>query len=116
MRTFLRNCCDFLLTASNVNSQIVDYIYPHSSEPTYSNYGTVGLIQMPSARMHPGGTIGFTWTHAEPYLRGSIMGHPLIGLKHRISIPMSIIFFIVIRLNLVASNPTKIKVLMQNFE
>ena len=66
----------YLLTASNVNSQIVDYIYPYSSEPTYSNYGTVGLIQMPSARMHPGGTIGFTWTHAEPYLRGSIMGHP----------------------------------------
>ena len=66
----------YLLTASHLHSQIVDYIYPYSSEPTYSNYGTVGLIQMPSARMHPGGTIGFTWTHAEPYLRGSIMGHP----------------------------------------
>ena len=55
---------------------LVDYIYPHFSQPTYSNYGTIGLIQMPSARMHPGGTVGFTWTHAEPYLRGSIMGHP----------------------------------------
>lgn len=60
----------------HVNSQIADYIYPHSSEPTYSNYGTIGLIQMPSARMQPAGTVGFTWTHAEPYLRGSIMGHP----------------------------------------
>jgi hypothetical protein len=60
----------------NANAQLADYIYPHFSEPTYSNYGTIGLIQMPSARMHPGGTVGFTWTHAEPYLRGSIMGHP----------------------------------------
>ena len=62
--------------AVNVRSQLADYIYPYFSEPTYSNYGTVGLIQMPSARMHPGGTVGFTWTHADPYLRGSIMGHP----------------------------------------
>ena len=62
--------------AANVRSQLADYIYPHFSQPTYSNYGTVGLIQMPSARMHPGGTVGFTWTHADPYLRGSVMGHP----------------------------------------
>ena len=62
--------------AINVRSQLADYIYPYFSQPTYSNYGTVGLIQMPSARMHPGGTVGFTWTHAEPYLRGSIMGNP----------------------------------------
>ncbi|MDC0080034.1 YjbH domain-containing protein [Pseudomonadota bacterium] len=66
----------YSLTASNAYTQIADYIYPHFSDPTYSNYGTVGLIQMPSARMHPGGTVGFTWTHADPYLRGSIMGHP----------------------------------------
>ena len=66
----------FSCISLHVRSQIVDYIYPHFSQPTYSNYGTVGLIQMPSARMHPGGTVGFTWTHAEPYLRGSVMGHP----------------------------------------
>ena len=59
-----------------VKAQIADYIYPYNDQPTYSNYGTVGLIQMPSARFHRAGTIGFTWTHADPYLRGSIMGHP----------------------------------------
>ena len=57
-------------------AQIVDYIYPYHEQVSYSNYGTAGLIQMPSARMHPGGTIGFTWSHSEPYLRGSIMGNP----------------------------------------
>ena len=31
---------------------------------------------MPSARMHEEGSIGFTWTHSDPYLRGSIMGNP----------------------------------------
>jgi hypothetical protein len=36
----------------------------------------VGLIQMPSARLHQEGTVGFTWSHAEPYLRGSVMGNP----------------------------------------
>jgi hypothetical protein len=59
-----------------LKAQIVDYIYPYYDQPSYSNYGTVGLIQMPSARFHPAGTIGFTWTHADPYLRGSIMGNP----------------------------------------
>ena len=67
--------------ATNLNAQIADYIYPHFSAPTYSNYGTIGLIQMPSARMQPAGTVGFTWTHAEPYLRGSIMGHPFDWLE-----------------------------------
>ncbi|MDA9916714.1 YjbH domain-containing protein [Gammaproteobacteria bacterium] len=59
-----------------MQAQIADYIYPYHSLPSYSNYGTIGLIQMPSARMHEEGTIGFTWTHSEPYLRGSIMGNP----------------------------------------
>ena len=58
------------------SAQIVDYIYPYHQQVSYSNYGTAGLIQMPSARMHPGGTIGFTWSHSKPYLRGSIMGNP----------------------------------------
>ena len=62
--------------SADLHAQLADYIYPYFSQPTYSNYGTTGLIQMPSARMHPGGTVGFTWTHADPYLRGSIMGHP----------------------------------------
>jgi|TARA_B110000008_G_scaffold33846_3_gene30031 hypothetical protein len=59
-----------------MHAQIADYIYPYHSFPSYSNYGTIGLIQMPSARMHEEGSIGFTWTHSDPYLRGSIMGNP----------------------------------------
>ena len=63
------------------SAQLVDYIYPYFDQPSFSNYGTVGLIQMPSARMHQAGTIGFTWSHSEPYLRGSIMGNPFDWLE-----------------------------------
>jgi hypothetical protein len=59
-----------------VNAQVAEYIYPYNDEPSFSNYGTTGLIQMPSARLHREGSIGFTWSHSEPYLRGSIMGNP----------------------------------------
>ena len=76
MRCILFIYVIFSCIVIEVRAELADYIYPHFSQPTYSNYGTVGLIQMPSARMHPGGTVGFTWTHADPYLRGSIMGHP----------------------------------------
>jgi hypothetical protein len=62
--------------STSLVAQISDYIYPHHEQPSFSNYGTIGLINMPSARMHKEGTVGFTWSHADPYLRGSIMGYP----------------------------------------
>ena len=64
------------IVSGNAHAQLADYIYPYFDQPSYSNYGTVGLIQMPSARLHKGGTIGFTWSHSDPYLRGSVMGNP----------------------------------------
>ena len=58
-----------------VYSNINDYIYPFSN-PSFSNYGTLGLLQMPSARMHEEGTLGFSWTNNDPYLRGSLVAYP----------------------------------------
>ena len=48
-------------------AQTADYIYPHHEQPRFSNYGTIGVIMMPSARMHKEGTVGFTWSHLDPY-------------------------------------------------
>ena len=76
MRRFLILITLLCCTSENAHAQLADYVYPYFDQPSYSNYGTVGLIQMPSARMHKGGTIGFTWSHLEPYLRGSVMGNP----------------------------------------
>ena len=68
----------FLLLSSlpiNLLGSIKDYIYPFSS-PSYSNYGTLGLIQMPSARLQPEGSLAFSWSDNNPYQRGSLIAYP----------------------------------------
>ncbi len=57
-----------------------DYIYPFSS-PSYSNYGTIGLIQNPTARLKEEGTLSLSWSHNEPYLRGSIIAYPFSWME-----------------------------------
>jgi hypothetical protein len=58
-----------------IRSSIDDYIYPYSS-PSFSEYGTPGLIRMPSARFHEEGTLAFVWSKNDPYTRGSIVAYP----------------------------------------
>jgi len=66
----------FLLFFSNfVKPSLDDYIYPFSS-PSFSEFGTLGLIRMPSARFYEAGTIAFNWTSHDPYTRGSIVAYP----------------------------------------
>jgi len=65
-----------ILTFGRLEAQISEYIYPHFNTPSFSNYGTTGIIQMPSARFFEEGSIGFTWSHLDPYLRGSIVAYP----------------------------------------
>ena len=64
-----------LFYSDAVTGSIQDYIYP-SQNPSFSNYGTVGLIQMPNARSLNAGTLAFSWTNNEPYLRGSLVAYP----------------------------------------
>ncbi len=75
----IRNLRIFFLSfvlSNNLYGDINDYIYPFSDQPSFSNYGTIGLIQMPSARMMEEGSIAFTWSMTQPYLRGSIVANP----------------------------------------
>ena len=65
----------------NANASQFDYIYPYSDTPSFSNYGTVGLIQLPSARMQPEGTIAFSWSHFDPYINGSLIAYPFSFLE-----------------------------------
>ena len=67
----------FFLLAFSIHSRasIDDYIYPYSS-PSYNEYGSLGLIRMPSARFHEEGTIAFNWSKNDPYTRGSIIAYP----------------------------------------
>ena len=55
---------------------INEYIYPNYQDYSFSNYGGLGLIQNPNARFHRNGNLSFSWTHNDPYLRGSIIAYP----------------------------------------
>ena len=50
-----------------------DYIYPNQ-EPSFSNYGTLGLFSSPSARFLDEGSLGFAWKNScsEPVVHGNV--------------------------------------------
>ena len=56
-------------------AELYDYIYPNQ-QPSFSNYGTIGLLSNPSARFLDEGSLGFAWNHMQPYLRGSLVAYP----------------------------------------
>lgn len=64
-----------IIFSAPIFSDAFDYIYPNLS-PSFSNYGTTGLLANPTARFYPGGTFAFTWNRMDPYLRGSIIAYP----------------------------------------
>ena len=66
--------------SSYVSADPDDYIYP-CKQYSFSNYGTIGLIQNPNARLLDEGSIGFSWSHNEPYLRGSLIAYPFSWLE-----------------------------------
>ena len=59
----------------SARADIQDY-RDYLMSPSHSEYGTIGLINMPSARTMPAGSLAFHWTRAQPYFRGSIIGYP----------------------------------------
>jgi len=69
-----------LLYSTAVTAQITDYIYPNTY-PSFSNYGTLGLVQAPNARFFEEGTLAFSWSHNDPYLRGSIIAYPFSWME-----------------------------------
>ena len=66
--------------SSYVSADPDDYIYPFK-QYSFSNYGTIGLIQNPNARFLDEGSLGFSWSHNEPYLRGSLIAYPFSWLE-----------------------------------
>jgi hypothetical protein len=64
-----------LIFSTTVAAQYSDYEYLYEG-PSFSNYGTLGIINAPSARFHEAGTLGYNWSHNQPYLRGSLIAYP----------------------------------------
>ncbi len=70
----------FLIISNFSRADAFDYIFPFN-KPTFSNYGTLGLIQNPNARFYEEGTLALAWSHNEPYLRGSLVAYPFKWLE-----------------------------------
>ena len=63
-----------------LSSSPYDYIFPYKNF-SYSNYGSIGLIQNPSSRFLEEGSLALTWSHYDPYLRGSVVAYPFSWLE-----------------------------------
>lgn len=75
MKHLLRVTIFFFCCSSQLNGAPHEFIYPNQG-PSFSNYGTLGLLSNPNARFLPEGSLGFSWSKMEPYLRGSIVAYP----------------------------------------
>ena len=75
---FIRSkvCFFSLVITFNLDAALEDYIFPNYKTPSFSNYGTIGLIQMPTARMLPAGSLALSYSDIDPYLRGSFVAYP----------------------------------------
>jgi hypothetical protein len=69
-------CASLIFFSHASQASLNEYIYPNSHTPSYSNYGSVGIIQMPSARLQPVGSLAFSFSDLDPYLRGSVIAYP----------------------------------------
>ena len=59
----------------NIHGSTLDYLFPYTN-PSFSDYGTLGLVQMPNSRFLEEGSLGFVWSRNEPYMRGGIVAYP----------------------------------------
>ena len=62
-------------------ASINDYIFPNSDYPSISNYGTTGLIQIPTARFFSEGSLALGFSSTDPYNRLSIIAYPFSWLE-----------------------------------
>jgi hypothetical protein len=65
----------FLASAIDLNASSKDYLYK-SFDPSFSNWGTTGLLNMPSARFQEPGTIALSFASHEPYSRLAGVAYP----------------------------------------
>lgn len=70
----------FFLFPFEIFASIDNYLIRYNN-PSFSNYGSIGAIQNPTARFLPEGTISFSWSHMDPYLRGSIIANPFSWME-----------------------------------
>lgn len=65
----------------NIHSDKNYYLFPNSQFPSISNYGTTGLLQVPTARLLPEGSLAFNYIDNGPYRRMSYLAYPFSWLE-----------------------------------
>ena len=61
--------------------QLATFVQPRSAQVTASDWGEIGLLQTPTARMASAGDVRFHVSHVAPFTRGTVMFQPLDGLE-----------------------------------
>ena len=69
-----------LVTSNFLFSSIEDY-FPYKVEPSASNYGNTGIIEMPNARMMPEAQLRFNFSSSYPYEFTSLTASPFNWLE-----------------------------------
>jgi len=69
-----------LVTSNFLFSSIEDY-FPYKVEPSASNYGNTGIIEMPNARMMPEAQLRFNFSSSYPYEFTSLTASPFKWLE-----------------------------------
>jgi Exopolysaccharide biosynthesis protein YbjH/Capsule biosynthesis GfcC len=77
---------EYLPVGNKVASQTEKTVVPTQAAPrngaiSASDWGEIGLLQTPTARMATAGEFRFTWSKVQPYTRGTIMFQPLDWLE-----------------------------------
>lgn len=63
------------ISVNNIKASVNDYLFK-SFDPSFSNWGTAGLLNMPSARLQEPGTIALSFASHEPYSRLAGVAYP----------------------------------------
>lgn len=80
-RTALKAIWVFVLFLSDGAQASYEEYLQSLRSPSFSDYGTIGLVHMPSARMMPEGSLAFRWARGQPYFRGSIVATPFSRME-----------------------------------
>ena len=84
-RTALKAIWVFVLFLSDGAQASYEEYLQSLRSPSFSDYGTIGLVHMPSARMMPEGSLAFRWARGQPYFRGSIVATPFSRMEPHVS-------------------------------
>ena len=69
------------MVSSNLIFASIEYYYPYNVQPSASNYGNTGIIEVPNARMMPEAQLRFNFSSSYPFEFTSLTASPFRWLE-----------------------------------